>query len=157
MDILVWLEQTSLATWVRESPSLWAYPTILFLHTLGLGFLVGANAAVDFRILGVAPRLPLAPMEKFFPVMIAGFWINAISGAALLVADASTMLLKPVFLIKFLFIVLAVVDIQIMKRVVFHDPAIDKKPVSLSAKSLALASILFWFGAITAGRLTAYL
>ena len=31
--MLPWLEATALATWVRESPSLWAYPTVLTLHT----------------------------------------------------------------------------------------------------------------------------
>src|SRR5687767_12625796 len=30
------LQQTALARWIGESGSLWGYPTILFLHTLGL-------------------------------------------------------------------------------------------------------------------------
>ena len=46
MDLLIRLEATGLGTWVREAPTLWAYPTVLFLHTAGLGFLVGINVAM---------------------------------------------------------------------------------------------------------------
>ena len=41
MDWLVWLESLPLSVWVRESGSLWSYPTVLFLHTVGLAFAVG--------------------------------------------------------------------------------------------------------------------
>ena len=43
MAVLNWLEATGLSTWVREGESIWAFPTILTLHTFGLGLLVGAN------------------------------------------------------------------------------------------------------------------
>ena len=41
-DRLLWLEQSALPTGVRESDSLWSFPTMLTLHTLELGVLVGA-------------------------------------------------------------------------------------------------------------------
>jgi alkylation response protein AidB-like acyl-CoA dehydrogenase len=58
----VWLESTALSTWVRESGSLWAYPMVLTAHTVGMSLLVGANAVIDLRLLGVAPRVPLGPL-----------------------------------------------------------------------------------------------
>lgn len=39
---------------MRESSSLFAFPGILAVHTVGLGFLAGLNGAVDLRLLGVA-------------------------------------------------------------------------------------------------------
>ena len=36
MEFLNWLETLSYSTWVRESPSLWAFPALLFVHTLGM-------------------------------------------------------------------------------------------------------------------------
>ena len=42
----VWLENSAIGVWTRESPSIWAYPTVLTLHTIGLGMLVGANAII---------------------------------------------------------------------------------------------------------------
>ena len=77
MQVLASLERSGFGTWVREAPTIWAYPTVLFLHTVGLAFLVGINVAIDLRILGVASSMPLAPMKKLFPWMWAGFWINA--------------------------------------------------------------------------------
>src|SRR5437899_3240523 len=109
-DFLASLENSGFGTWVRESSSLWAYPAILFMHTVGLGFLVGLNAAIDLRILGFARRLPLAPMESFYKIMWAAFWVNAISGTLLLMADATTKLTNRVFYIKMTFVFLAVVN-----------------------------------------------
>lgn len=156
MQILSWLENSAFGSWVRESSSLWAYPTILFLHTVGLGFLVGLNAVIALRILGVARKLPLAPMEKFYRVMWAAFWVNALSGLALLVADATTKLTNPVFYIKMGFVFLAVVNMVLLRRRVFRNPALDLAPVTRFGRALAVASLLFWAGAITAGRLMAY-
>jgi hypothetical protein len=156
MEFLSSLENSALGAWVRESSSLWAYPTILFLHTVGLGFLVGLNAAIDLRILGVAPRLPLAPMEKFYRVMWVAFWVNAASGSMLLVADATTKMTNPVFFIKMALVALAVLNMALIRRWVFGRPSLDLTPLGSPAKALAIASLLLWAGAITAGRLMAY-
>ena len=145
MQFLLWLERSALGSWVRESSSLWAYPTILFAHT-----------AVDLRMLGFAERLPLAPMERFFSVMWLGFWVNALSGTLLLIADASTKLTNPVFYVKMAFVTLAVVNMVLIRRRVFRDPALDTAPLAGPAKVLAVTSLFFWMGAITAGRLMAY-
>ena len=157
MDFLVWLEQSGFSTWVRESSSVWAYPTILFLHTIGMATVVGVNAGIDLRILGFAPELPVAPMTRLFPLMWAGFGINAVSGTALLIADATTKLTSPVFYIKMGFIALALIDLRLLKTHVFGDALVDKRPLSAQAKILAVTSLVFWVGVITAGRLMAYI
>jgi hypothetical protein len=156
MAFLASLEQTAFSVWVRESGSLWAYPGILFMHTVGMGFLVGANTAIDLRILGVAPRLSLAPMEKLFPFMWLGFWINAVSGTILLAADATTKIANPAFAVKMGCIALSVVNVMLTKRYVFHDQALEANQVSMRGKTLAVTSLTLWTIAITAGRLMAY-
>jgi hypothetical protein len=157
MDFLTSIENSGFASWIRESPSIWAYPSILFLHTIGLAFLVGASAAIDLRILGFARRLPLAPMEGFFPVIWIGFWLNAISGIALVLPDASKLLFNPVFYVKMGFIVLSIATLRLIRSRVFRDPLVEKGEVGNIGKVMAAASLIFWTGAITAGRLTAYL
>lgn len=158
MDFLAELEATTFATWVREAPTVWAYPTVLFLHTVGLGFLVGANVAIDLRILGAARALPFAPLEKLFPVMWAGFWINALSGTALLIADATTKLTNPVFVIKMVFVGLGVVNMAWLKRRLFRDQLVpDGITAPAYAKFVAVTSLSLWIAATTAGRLMGYL
>ena len=68
---LVWLESTALSQWIVGSPSMFAFPGILALHAIGMGFAVGISAALDLRILGVAPGVPLAEMRRFMPVLWA--------------------------------------------------------------------------------------
>ena len=157
MEFLAWLEGTSFGTWVREASTLWAYPTILFLHTIGLAFLVGTNAAIDLRLLGIARRLPVAPLERFYRIMWLGFWINAASGVVLLIADATTKLTNPVFYVKMGFIALAVANMVLIRRKLFRDPDLDAKPIPVLGKILGATSLVLWAGAITAGRLMAYL
>ena len=157
MDFFLRLEQSGLAIWVRESPSIWAYPTILFLHTVGIGFLAGASAAIDLRILGFAPKLPLSSMEKFFPVMYFGFWINVVSGLVLLITDATKFMSNPVFFIKLLAIGLGVLTIQILKVRVLRRASADSESIPMNGRVLAAISLALWIAAITAGRLTAYI
>jgi hypothetical protein len=152
MEFLNRVEQTGFSTWVRESPSMFAYPMILFLHTVGLAFLVGPSVALVARVLGLAQSLPLAPMERFYRVMWIGFWINVGSGTILLIADAATKLINWDFYVKLVFIAAAVVLLKQLRKRVFHDPA-----GALSARVLGVGLLLCWTGAITAGRLMAYL
>ena len=162
MDVLRAIEDSGIGIWVRESGSLWSYPTIIFLHAVGLTFVAGVNAAVDLRLLGFAPRLPLASMRGLFPVMWVGFWINALSGIALLIADATTMMVSWVFWVKIAAIVLAVVTLARIRYALYLDPHAAAAPGGNDAvpprlKMLAVASLFLWFAAVTAGRLTAYL
>jgi hypothetical protein len=156
MDFLLWLEQTGFSIWVRESGSLLAFPGILLVHTYGMALVVGIVAAIDLRILGFAPALPLTPLAKFLPLFWAAFWINAITGTILLVADAATKMTNPDFGVKMVFIALAVVTQLMIQKRVLRDPKADKGPLPRNAKLLAIASLACWLGAITAGRLLAY-
>jgi len=156
MDFYTRLEQSGFSVWVRESGSLMAFPGILLMHTYGMAILVGIVAAIDLRILGFAPAMPLAPIAKLFPLFWVAFWVNAITGTILLVADATTKMTNPDFGIKMMFIALAVINQRLIQRKVFGDPELDRKPFSPNAKMLAVSSIICWVGAITAGRLLAY-
>ena len=146
-----------MATWVRESESLWAFPTVLTVHTIGLSIVVGVSVAIALRILGFAPRVPLRPLERLFPLLWIGFWINAASGVLLFMAKATSRATQPIFWIKLAFILISVGLIQWLRRFVFRDsPTLDADVASGKGKAVALASIVAWIGAITAGRLMAY-
>jgi hypothetical protein len=157
MDTLTAIENTGFGIWVRESGSVWSYPTIIFLHSLGLAFLVGMNAVLAFRLLGLAPRVPLAALERLYPIMWAGFWVNAASGVALSIADAATMFVSGLFYLKLGLIAAAVVNMACIKRYVFAHPRGDVATVTTPARFMATLSLVLWAGAITAGRLTAYI
>lgn len=154
-QILTVVEQTAFFTWVRESSSIWAYPSILFVHTVGLAIVVGLSTIVDVRLLGFARQLPFEPFERYFPFIWAGLWLNALSGSILFAADATVKLANPLFGVKMLLVALGTVSIVVIRRVVFGDRR--KEPVvTTSAKVLAAASLVLWLGVTAAGRLMTY-
>jgi len=157
MEYLKWLEQTGFSTWVRESPSIFAFPTVLLLHTIGMGLCVGISAGLDLRLLGFAPAIKLAPLERYFPILWLGFITNAITGTILVMQDASTKLTNPDFYVKMIFIALALINLQMTRKAVFRDPMVDQRPLATNIRVLAWTSLFFWLGAITAGRLLAYI
>jgi len=156
MAFLQTIEGLGFSQWVKQSGSLWAFPGILLMHTYGMAVLVGVIAAIDLRILGFVPAIPLSPLQKFFPLIWLAFWVNAITGTMLLMADATSKMVNPDFGIKMLFIVLAVITQRLIQKRVFGDPEVDRRPFTPNAKMLAVASLACWLGAITAGRLLAY-
>ena len=158
MDFAMWLEGSAVGAWTRESPSIWAYPTVLTLHTVGLGVLVGANAVIDFRLLGFAPRLPIPSLAPLYRFMWAGFAINAVTGVMLFASAATTKARQPVFYIKLTLIALALVITAVIRRTVERGPALGDADLSPGPdRRLAALSLLLWAGAIAAGRLMAYL
>ena len=155
-SFLTWLESTDFSTWMRESPSVWAFPAILSCHTIGMGLVAGINAALALRILGVAPAVPIREMKRFMPVMWFGFWLNAISGVALLIAYPTKAVTNPVFYLKLGLIALAVWLATVISGRLFGDSLPSNDARSGNVKMLAAASLVCWAGAITAGRLLAY-
>ncbi len=157
MEFLESLQQSAVARFIGESGSLLGYPTVIFLHTLGLGTVAGLSAGLDLRLLGFAPRIALAPLDKMFSIMWAGLIIATLSGIALLITDPVTKLSQPVFYIKLLFVALGVINMQMIRNRVFRTPAAVNDLVPPSGRRLAVISLLVWIGATTAGRLIAYI
>src|SRR5688572_19293588 len=114
--LFVWLESTALSVWIVESPSLFAFPGILAVHTVGLGLLVGLNTALDLRLLGFAHGIPPSAFARFLPVMRLGLWLNVLSGVALLLGYPTKALTNPVFYLKLAFIAAALVILRTLLR-----------------------------------------
>ena len=155
-EILNTIEQSAMSVWIRDTDSLFGFYFILLFHTIGLALLVGGNAVVDLRILGVAPDLPLKTLKRLFGIMWVGFGINAVTGVLLLTAYPTKALTNPVFYVKLLVIALAVIVMVKIKRRVFGDPSLSEEAMVGRGKTLAMWSLGLWIVAISAGRLLAY-
>jgi len=154
MAFLQWLESTAFSSWLKESPSLLAYPAVLFLHTVGLVLVAGPSAVISLRLLGIGRQLPIAPLDRFFPVIWFGFWISAVSGLVMLAVDATTKLANPMFSVKMIFVAASVVLMVIVRRMLKTARPVSRAP--LRGRWLALVSLVCWAGAIAAGRFMAY-
>ena len=156
MAFLESLEQIGISTWMRESPSVFAYPTILLLHVMGMAIVVGISSVINLRLLGVSPKTALQPLERLYPLMWSGFAVNAVTGTILLLASASMRLIDPAFYVKMVFIFGGVTVLQLTRSKVFRNLGPDGALPS-SAKALAWTGLVCWLGAVTAGRLLAYI
>src|SRR5262249_34417949 len=148
------IENSGFATWVRETPTVFGYSTVLALHTFGMAFLVGLSGVLAARVLGIARDLPVAPLEKFFPLIVPGFWVNAATGVVLTSLAARSLLANPDFYIKLIAIVCAIVCLRRLKDYAFGNAA--ELGATGTGKAWASAMLIFWGIAILAGRLTAY-
>jgi hypothetical protein len=151
-ELLSKIEQLPLSMWMLQGP----YSTILFLHGIGMALVAGFAFVIALRLLGFAPKIPIKPMERLYPLIWWGFALNAVTGTCLLMGDATTKGTNPDFGIKMVFVFSGIVVLKIMRKKVFADPQLDLAPVTGTAKGLAWLSLTCWIGAITAGRLLAY-
>ena len=156
LEFLEAIENSAYPTFVRESPTLWGYTLVLSLHAMGLAVVVGFSVVIALRLLGLAPSIPLAPLNRLFPIMYAGFWVNALSGLALLAANATGMLANPMFYVKIAFVAGGVLVMRLLRRNVLTERLARDGNVSPETRTLAFASLACWGVALIAGRLTAY-
>jgi hypothetical protein len=150
------IEQSELSDFIRGSESLFAFPGIITLHALGLGILAGGSAAIDLRILGVAPGVSLRAMGRFLPLLWLAFCVNAVSGTLLLIAYPTKALTNPLFYIKLLLVALAVGLLYRIGDQILRAPGIDQRPLAGNVKALAIVSLATWVALIFAGRFLAY-
>jgi len=149
-----WIEHTSLSMWVRGE-SMFAFPLILSAHTLGMGFLAGTSAGIDLRLLGLAPRVPLSDLARFYPVMWCALALNFASGTLLLIGYPYKAFTNPLFYVKLTLIAAAVYLVLRIRREILLQPELTAR-VLRRGRLLATVSLGCWIGVIAAGRLLAY-
>jgi hypothetical protein len=156
MGLLEWLQGSWLGTMVAES--LWGYPAFETLHTIGMALLIGSLGLINLRVLGYKPELPLLGTRELLPLAWLGFTINAISGAALFASDAVYFFSSYTFRIKIVLIILGGINAALLSRKVFRDAHAGSAVAAPTGglKFIAASSLVFWIGAVIAGRLIAY-
>jgi hypothetical protein len=154
MEFLAWFERTQLSIFIREE--WWVFPSILSIHSVGMGLSAGASIADALRMLGVAPRVPLDSLVKFIPLVWIGFIANVISGIALLFGYPAKGLTNWVFYAKLALLGGGLWLIQVIVRDVLKNDDYSAGPLPSKFKRQAILLLLLWIGVITTGRFLAY-
>lgn len=156
-SMLLWLEETWPSVLIREEPSLFGFPFILFLHTLGLGMLAGVSIAIAVWLLRERTLEHAARLTGLISVLWLGFGINAVSGLALLLAYPAKALTNPVFYAKLVLVAVGVYAIARINRELFPGGRGGAgTAITVGAKRWAIVSLAVWAAAIFTGRLLAY-
>jgi hypothetical protein len=154
MSLFRALQDSAFTDWFLGSESIWTYPTVLTLHTVGMAMLVGASVLINLRVLRVGASIPYPRLLPLYRVIWLGFAINLMSGLVLFATEAADRAVDPVFYIKLGSIGIALWAGVALRRRVLNSPA---PHVETSGRLLASLSLGLWTVAIVAGRLMAYL
>lgn len=160
------MDLTPLMTWMKESAlhgfitqNGWVWPILESLHFLGLCLLLGSLIFVDMRVLGFNKKAPLREIHAFVPLTIIGFSLNAITGLMFLFGDPFRYFPNVAFQYKMLLVFYAGLNVLYFEMRV--HPQIKREGnaanLTLDAKIVAGASLVFWVGVIILGRMIPYL
>jgi hypothetical protein len=156
MRFLEWLQFSWLGSFVAEN--LWAYPILETLHVMGMALLFGVLGLINLRVLGYKHELPLIGTRELLPLAWGGFTVNVLTGLALFSSDAVYFFSSITFRVKILLIVLGGINAAVLSQGIYRESSTGADIVlPASAKVVAASSLVFWVGAILAGRLVAYL
>jgi hypothetical protein len=157
MNIVDWVENSTLGLWMADS--LWAYPIVLATHAVGMSIVVGTIVMIDLRVLGFASRVPFKSFGKILLVCWFCVALNTLSGVALFTVDPEHFIFHPVFWTKIGLVIAGLFFIYLLLRELRVSAPGDPESTEPSRKArlIATLSLLFWLGAIIAGRLIAYI
>ena len=155
--IFVALEQSSFAAAIRQSVIL--YPLANVGHIVALVCYAGALAIMDLRLIGAfASTAPVNVIRPARRVVIGAFCTLAATGFMLFSAEASHIVLNPVFLAKMALVATGLVNVAIYefgakRSVLALGPG---TPMPSRARVAGFASLGIWLVVAACGRSIAY-
>lgn len=158
MGLITWIENTGLAEYVRVSA--YGYPAMITLHSLGLAIMVGLSVVLSLRVLGFYSVIPYSSLYKLLKIAWIGFIINFISGGSLFAANATGLIVDPVFLTKMAMVILGAILVALMQaqiKTALASGDVEAAAQSTGLKVLAALTIVAWTIGMVTGRLIAYL
>ncbi len=147
-----WLTSTGLSQAIQLST--WAIPSIQTVHILALALLFAAALVVGLRFWGKG--LAVEPLHLLAQRFIRLIWllvvVLAVTGLLLIVAEPHRTLGNPVFYLKMVLLLVAIVITAWLSSVSTrqHDR------VSGAHRIAAALTVLLWIGIMFAGRFIAY-
>ena len=156
--LFVALEQSGFAAAIRQS--IWIYPFANVGHIVFLTIFAGAIAIMDVRLIGgLAATGPAALIGRARIAAALAFCGLAFTGFLLFSAEASHVVVNPVFLAKLALIAAGIVNVTIYQFGVRAEvlKLAANTPMPPAARRAAYTSIAIWILVAACGRTIAYL
>jgi uncharacterized protein DUF6644 len=155
--VFVALEGSALGAAIRQSS--FAYMAANVGHILALAVFAGAVAVMDLRMAGAfAATSPGYVLRAARRVVILGFLGLALTGAVLFTAEASHVIMNPVFQVKLALIGLGLANVALFEW--FTAPKVrdlpPQAPLPGAARTSGILSIVVWLAVAACGRSIAY-
>jgi hypothetical protein len=156
--LLKWLQETALATRIRDS--LFVFPLLESAHVIGLALVFGTIAIIDLRLLG------LASAHRSFQRMAsdimkwtwAAFALTALTGSLMFMTNAAVYADNFYFRAKMVLLVLAGLNVLVFELTAartIHRWDRDRSAPPIG-RAVATLSLLIWVAVIFAGRIIGF-
>ncbi len=156
--LLTWLQESALATGIRDS--LLLFPLLESVHVIGLALVFGTIAIIDLRLLG------LASTQRSFNRMASdimtwtwgAFAVTALTGVLMFITNATVYFHNAYFRAKIALLLLAAVNVVVFeltaRRTIGRwDRAPSAPPIG---KVVATVSLVVWIAVIFTGRMIGF-
>ena len=154
MEFLSYLAASKVSDWLLVS--MWGFPTLIALHSVGMGVVVGIAFTTALQLNGIVAPFSEETMPKLLTVGIWGFTLNFLTGVTIFITRAPEYIVNVTFLVKMLLVIIgAVILVLLRQRLVSHEPVVAG--VDRVARRMSVVGATSWFAAVVAGRLIAYL
>ena len=156
-ELLRWIADTPVSHAMRDI--FWLWPLMENLHFLGLSVMFGALLAIDLRVIGLAPAIPMRGVMKLIPLVLMAFTVNLLTGLSFIAADPYRYFFNLSFQWKMGLIFIAGVN-ALWFWLGEHAKLVqltDGQQADFPAKVIAAISLAAWVGVIIFGRLIPYL
>jgi len=153
-----WLELTRPSRVLQSID--WIVPAVQTLHILGIAAVMGATLFLNLRLLGVTGRdVSVARVSaRFLPVVWGALAVLLVTGLVMIAAEPARALLNPVFGLKMLLLLAALVVTCVTAVIIRRAP--EGWPSTPARRRLVRASAVvssgLWVAILCAGRWIAY-
>ncbi len=139
---------TSLA-WIGGHP--WAYPALETVHLVGVALLVGNLVALELRVWGRSPELPVAALARLsLTLALGGFALAALSGGLMFASQPGDLIANRAFTLKMGLLLVAGTNAAL-----FHARD-GLRRLDALARAQTLMSVGLWIAVMICGRWIAY-
>jgi hypothetical protein len=152
------LENSPFSTWVRGD-SLWGWPFVVTVHTLGTAVVIGLIFVITLRLLGLFETIPYTSLKRLFPVLWVAFALEFVTGVMLWATKPTRYSADGAFLLKVLFIIVGVVLTVYLYGAMKREAATWETAGAVSSDGVKFVAptLLAWCVVLIFSRMTAML
>jgi hypothetical protein len=153
-----WLALTKLSETIQNVS--WIIPTVQTIHIICVAIVISATFLVDLRILGLFSRSqPLAALSSRFLTWI--WWaliVLLVTGSLLIIGEPGRSITNPAFFAKMIMLLVVASLTAVLQRPLTADAGYWEVSSgrAITAKGIAILSLLLWSCIVFAGRWIAY-
>ena len=157
VDLAIWISNTRLSLTIGTH--FWVIPILQTVHILSIAASFGSILMINFRLLGLngSTRTVVQTVDRYQPWIWWALLLLVVTGLGMIVGEPVRELINPVFWIKMVLVVVAVLVSLGFQRSVRRDAARwEAAGGAMAVKLGSVGIILLWCAIMVAGRWIAY-